>query len=162
MKRVLLALLVFATTTIVMTAIWNRWGQEAYGQLLLSVAPPLYDAIGFGDARVGAYRQRYINFIPFVGLVLATPALALRRRFAGIGLGLIALFASHLLLNLTERIGPGRHLPFVPSLISDTLPFIIWVIVAYPAMLSWFEAGPSPPASTRSEDLSEDLPENDG
>lgn len=148
MKRALVAFLTFVATTIVMTSLWNRWGQEAYAEFLLSVAPGLYDAIGFGDARVGAYRQRYVNFIPFIGLVLATPGLALRRRFTGIGLGLFALFVSHLLLNLTERMGPGRHLPFVPALISDTLPLIFWVIVAYPAMLSWFADGQVSPEMT--------------
>jgi hypothetical protein len=124
----------FAAITIVLTWFWTEWGRQAYGQFLRAVAPPIYDLIGFGDARVGAFRQRYINFIPFVGLVLVTPGIAFQRRAVGLVGGLFALFLGHLGLNLTERMQPGSHLPFVPSLISDALPFILWVLIAWPVL----------------------------
>ncbi len=127
-------LLGFVAITIVLTWFWTEWGRQAYGQFLRAVAPPIYDLIGFGDARVGAFRHRYINFIPFVGLVLVTPGIAIKRRATGLFGGLFALFVGHLVLNLTERMQPGSHLPFVPSLVSDALPLMIWVIVAWPAL----------------------------
>lgn len=137
MRRIgLLAAVVigFVVITIALTWVWTEWGREAYGHFLRAVAPPLYELIGFGDARVGAFRQRYINFIPFVGLVLVTPRIAAKRRALGLAAGLVALFVGHLVLNLTERMQPGAHLPFVPSLISDALPFVIWVVVAWPVL----------------------------
>lgn len=135
----------FAVITIGLTVFWIEWGRLHYGQFLKLVAPPIYDLIGFGDARVGAFRQRYINFVPFVGLVLVTPGLAWKRRFTGLAAGLGALFVGHLALNLTERVHRGGHLPFVPSLVSDALPFLLWILVAYPVLSTWFVAALAPP-----------------
>lgn len=127
--------MLFAAVTLALTFLWEEGGRIAYGRFLKTVAPPLYDLVGFEGARVGAFRQRYVNFVPFVGLVLATPGLSLRRRLLGLGLGLFTLFLGHLGLNLTEvGQGRGRHLPLVPSLVSDTLPFLLWLFVAAPAL----------------------------
>ena len=139
--RAALVVLAFAVVTIALTWIWGEWGRVAYGNFLKQVAPPIYDLIGFGDARVGAYRQRYINFVPFVGLMLVTPGLGWRRRALGLVAGLAALFVGHLALNLTEAWSPKRHLPFVPSLVSDALPFVLWVVAAWPAVAGWLPAG---------------------
>ena len=138
MKRAVLVVLGFAVITIVLTWFWGEWGRLQYGRLLKTVAPPIYDLIGFGDARVGAMRQRYINWVPFVGLVLVTPGLVWRRRTIGLLAGLFTLFASHLALNLTERLQPGKSLPVVASMISDALPFVIWIVVAWPVVSRWF------------------------
>lgn len=138
MKRALLSTAAFVVVTILLTWFWEESGRAMYGRFLQTVAPPIYDAIGFGDARVGAFRQRYINWIPFAGLVLVTPGLHWRRRLGGLVLGLMAIVIAHLGLNLTELLQKSRHLPFVPSLISDTLPFVLWVLVAYPVIASWF------------------------
>ncbi|MFK7898179.1 MAG: hypothetical protein AB8G23_20270 [Myxococcota bacterium] len=147
MRRALLALGIlvgFAVITVALTWFWTEWGRQAYGQFLRAVAPTIYDWIGFGDARVGAFRQRYINFIPFVGLVLVTPGLPAKRRAAGLCLGLFALFVGHLGLNLTERMQPGSHLPFVPSLISDALPFVLWVVIAWPILAPYLPKPQTP------------------
>lgn len=126
----------FVAITLLLTWLWDDGGGRlAYGRFLKAVAPPIYDVLGFEGARVGAFRQRYVNFVPFVGLLLVTPGLTLRRRVLGLVIGLFVLFCGHLALNLTE-IGRGRarHLPLVPSLISDTLPFVVWLFVAAPAL----------------------------
>ncbi len=137
-RRMLGVIAGFVVVTIGLTWVWTEWGRVAYGHFLKAVAPPIYELIGFGDARVGAFRQRYINFVPFVGLVLVTPGLTLRRRSIGLACGLFALFVGHLALNLTERVHRGAHLPFVPSLLSDALPFVFWIVVAYPIISDWF------------------------
>jgi hypothetical protein len=94
--------------------------------------------------RVGAFRQRYVNFVPFVGLVVATPGLPLRRRLLGLAAGIFLLFVGHLALNLTE-VGEGRsrHLSLLPSLVSDTLPFVLWLWVAAPALSERWLASPT-------------------
>jgi|JI10StandDraft_1071094.scaffolds.fasta_scaffold596665_2 hypothetical protein len=144
MTKTLLRVAAFAAITLCLTWLWDEGGRMAYGRFLKSVAPPIYDLIGFEGARVGAFRQRYVNFIPFVGLVLVTPHLSARRRAIGLALGLFALFCGHLALNLTE-IGAGRarHLPLVPSLVSDTLPFLFWLGVAAPALAHWLPGAPA-------------------
>ena len=156
MNKALLRILAFAAITLLLTWLWEEGGRLQYGQLLKRVAPPIYDVLGFDGARVGAFRQRYVNFIPFVGLVLVTPRLSLRRRMLGLALGVFGLFCGHLALNLTETgTGRARHLPLVPSLVSDTLPFLVWLVVAAPALAHWLpataaaaEAEPEPDAAS--------------
>ena len=156
--RALLVIGSFLVITVLLTWFWTAWGREHYGYFLKIVAPPIYEAIGFGDARVGAFRQRYINFVPFVGLVLVTPGIALRRRLLGLSGGLIFLFLGHLILNLTERIDKGSHLPVVPSLLSDALPFGVWIVVAYPVISQWFATILTPAEDPRAGDSLEDSP----
>ncbi len=157
MTKVLLRVLAFGAITLLLTWLWEEGGRMQYGRFLRFVAPPIYDALGFEGARVGAFRQRYVNFIPFVGLLLVTPHLSARRRAVGLALGLFALFCGHLALNLTETgVGRARHLPLVPSLLSDTLPFLVWLVAAAPAVAQWLpaaaagpDAGPGPGASAK-------------
>lgn len=141
MNKALLRILAFAAITLLLTWLWEEGGRLQYGRFLKLVMPPVYDALGFEGARVGAFRQRYVNFVPFVGLLLVTPHLTARRRALGLALGLFALFCGHLALNLTETgTGRARHLPIVPSLLSDTLPFLVWLIAAAPAVSHWLPA----------------------
>ena len=140
MKRPLMVVISFVIVTMALTFFWEEFGKLNYGRFLKTVAPTIYDWIGFGDARVGAMRQRYINWIPFVGLIVVTPGLLFRRRVLGLAAGLLALFAGHLTLNLTERVDDAIRLPFVPSLVSDALPFLLWIVVAWPAISEWFSS----------------------
>ncbi|MBB82656.1 MAG: hypothetical protein CL931_02440 [Deltaproteobacteria bacterium] len=159
MKRALLVL-GFVAITIALTFLWEESGRVTYGRFLKAVAPPIYDLFGVGDARVGAFRQRYINWVPFVGLMLVTPGLAWRRRLGGLAGGLVLLFAGHLALNLTERVHKAAQLPFVPSLVSDALPFLLWVLFAWPVVSRWFASALAeiPPAAqdeSRADDPSD-------
>lgn len=138
MRRAIAVVLGFLVVTIALTWFWEESGRLLYGRFLRNVAPPIYDAIGFDGARVGAFRQRYINWVPFVGLMVATPGLSWRRRLGGLAGGLFLLFAGHLALNLTERVHKAAQLPFVPSLVSDALPFVLWILFAWPVVSSWF------------------------
>ena len=69
--------------------------------------------------------------------MLVTPGLNLKRRFVGLVIGLFLLFATHLGLNATQVRGEPQ-LPLVPSLVSDTLPFLIWIVAAFPALSRLF------------------------
>ena len=141
MSKLLLRVAAFVAITLLLTWLWNEGGRVAYGRFLKAVAPPIYDLLGFDGARVGAFRQRYVNFVPFIGLVLVTPGLSRRRRILGLGIGLFVLFCGHLALNLTE-VGRGRarHLPILPSLVSDTLPLLVWLGVAAPVLARFLGA----------------------
>jgi hypothetical protein len=143
MRKGVFVVLGFVAISIVLTWIWNEWVREAYAHFLLAVAPPVYDALGFEGARVVARRLRYINFVPFLALALVTPGIRIRRRMIGIALGLLALFVGHLVLNLTALLQPGPALPVISILISDTFPFFVWIVVAYPVLVRYLPAGRS-------------------
>lgn len=138
MKRGALILIGFVAISIGLTWFWNEWAQAQYALLFRTVGYPLYELLGFGNARVVGFRERYINFVPFISLLLVTPGLTLRRRSIGFALGLVFIFACHLALNLTELIQPGRSLPIVASVLSDALPFLVWTVIAYPVLTKFF------------------------
>jgi len=141
--RILLTIVAFVIISIGLTWLWNEWLRGLYGQLFKTIATPLYDAIGLGHAQAVGLRQRYINFVPFVALVLVTQGLTLRRRMIGLAVGLLTISISHILLNLTALIQPGPALPVMASLVSDSFPFLVWFIVAYP-VVSKFIPGANP------------------
>jgi hypothetical protein len=90
MRKILLRVAAFALITLLLTWLWGEGGQVLYGRFLKLVAPSIYDFFGFEGARVGTLRQRYVNFVPFIGLVLVTPALSVRRRTIGLAVGLFS------------------------------------------------------------------------
>ena len=134
MKKSLLVVLAFVVVSIGLTWLWNEWLRVAYAHLFIAAAHPLYDFLGFEEARVSALRERYINFVPFVSLLAVTPGISIRRRILGLILGLIFIFVCHLGLNLAGLIQTGPALPIVPSIISDALPFLVWIVIAYPVL----------------------------
>jgi len=158
MKKTLLIIVCFAIISIGLTWFWNEFARESYADLLKTVAPPIYKLIGFEGARVGALRERYINFVPFVSLLLVTPGLTLKRRSIGLVLGLFTIFVSHLALNLTELLQPGRSLPAIPSVVSDAFPFFIWIFVAYPVLAKFLPVASEPPSSNRTNETNETDP----
>lgn len=146
MKRAL-PFLVFVLVSAPLTWFWMDQGFRIYGDFLKTIGPGFFDAIGFPEARLGPYRQRYINWIPFAGLLLATPGLAPLRRLGGLAVATPLFILAHLLLNVPASSHRAAQLPLLPSLISDTLPFVLWIVVAWPALSSMFLPGESgPPA----------------
>ena len=155
MKKAVLVILCFGVVSIGLTWIWNEWARVGYAHLFNWMAPPFYDLIGFEDARVVGLRARYINFVPFVSLVIVTPGIPLRRRLIGLALGVCSISLGHLLLNLTERLHPGLSLPIVPALVSDALPFLVWLVVAYPVVVKFLPSPDAPDANDATESLDE-------
>ena len=92
--------------------------------------------------------------------MLVTPGLTLKRRFVGLVIGLVVLFATHLGLNATQVRGEPQ-LPLVPSLVSDTLPFLIWIIAAFPALSRLFEFNGEGEGEGEGEGDETQKPEND-
>ena len=76
------------------------------------------------------------NVAPFVALVLATPRLKLRRRLRIIGIGTLLIFISHLATVVIRLIGRGPVMGQTPltttiGFVSITLPFLLWIVLAY-------------------------------
>ena len=132
MRRGLLVVLGFLAVTLPATWLWIEWAQQAYGAVFGPAAKAVYGFLGLEQVPVFAQRLRYINLVPFLGLMLVTPGLALPRRIGGLGIGLLLLFASHMVLNALGAWLPAgeRRLPAGAAVVSDALPFVIWVVIA--------------------------------
>ncbi len=137
MKRFLLVVAGFFALTLLLAVVWEEGGGRiAYGRFLKQSGRPIFDLLGLDGVRIMGLRTRYINWIPFVGLVAVTPGLTLRRRTLGLAVGLVTLWATHLALNVTQVRGAGQ-LSLVPLLLSDALPFLLWLFVAHPVVRPW-------------------------
>jgi len=132
--KAVLIVLSFVVISVGLTWIWGEWLRFLYGQAFNYVALALHGALGLGDAPIAGLRQRYINFVPFVALLLVTPGLAIGRRLGGLAAGLGIISISHVALNLTALMTPGPSIPVLAALLSDTFPFLVWFIVAYPVL----------------------------
>jgi len=128
MKATLLFLVKFVCLTVPLVWLWQVGGLKFYNALLSPVADMIYGWLGFEGIATPA-RNRYINLIPFVTLMILTPKLSTRRRLGGIAIGLVILCLTHIAVNLTAN--PVTHrLPRRTSLILDAAPFFLWVIIA--------------------------------
>lgn len=100
------------------------------GPVLKSYYPSLLEIV----------KAHYMNVIPFVALMLAVPALGWKKRLAGLGIGLAILFLAQILFTMVLshflwRLGrtPEFHRILLPLFsISDSMPVILWLFLAWP------------------------------
>ncbi|MCX5771372.1 MAG: hypothetical protein NTZ09_14050 [Candidatus Hydrogenedentes bacterium] len=83
------------------------------------------------------------NIAPFVALVLATPRLKLVRRLRIIGIGTGLIFISHVAAVVIRLMGRGpvqgrTPLTTTVGFVSITLPFLLWIVLAYWGQLMAF------------------------
>ena len=76
------------------------------------------------------------NLPPFLALVLATPRLAWRRRFAVLtgGSAFLMLFHGLFILVMLRFGGQLQHVAEIPTAVSQfflTMPFLLWIVLAY-------------------------------
>lgn len=148
-------MIAFLAITLPLTWWWLEGGNALYSDLYKAVGRPVYRFLGVTDASLRA-RTRYMNFIPFIGLLLVTPGLSARRKLIGLAIGLPAILASHLLLNLSATRANGYQLPPAYRLMADGFPILLWALLAREP-LSRLGAGafrraepPEPPEPTES------------
>ena len=128
MKPALLFLAKFVCLTAPFIWLWQIWGLSAHHALYSPIAEAIYEWLGFeGVATPG--RDRYINFIPFLTLMILTPNLSRRRRLGGAAIGLVILFTMHIAVNLTAN-PKTMALPRTVRLMLDAAPFFLWVVIA--------------------------------
>jgi hypothetical protein len=128
MKPALLFLAKFVCLTAPFVWLWQVGGLSVYHALYSPIANAIYEWLGFEGVATPA-RDRYINMIPFVALMVLTPDLSTRRRLGGIAIGLMILFTMHIAVNLTAN-PVNLRLPWPVSLAVDAAPFFLWVIIA--------------------------------
>lgn len=76
------------------------------------------------------------NLPPFIGLVLATTGLALRRRLKVLAVGTGVLVGTHVLfivvmLRFGAQLQAVAEIPTAVSQFLLTLPFLLWIVLAY-------------------------------
>lgn len=120
----------FILLSLPLTWLWVEWGSGAYAWILRNLGGAMYSLVGLDGLRIPA-RERFINFIPFIALVIATPRLTGRRRLIGLFAGIGLLFFSHLVFNaIAERSSYKASFPPILGTFSDALPFALWALIA--------------------------------
>lgn len=71
------------------------------------------------------------NIAPYVALVLATPKIAWLRRFGILGAGVGIMFVFHVATVLLRFAAGKTSLPTAIGFIAITLPFLLWIVLAY-------------------------------
>ena len=171
--RLLLVLLKIVAVSAPLTWLWIQWGREAYGRLFLELSLPIYGALGLTTLVPVGARDRFINYLPFLILMIITPRLPLMRRVVGTMVGFGAIFVMHLIFvyvasdadaagGRTTREGFMRIVP--ANTFSDALPFALWVVIARDFV--WEKVGrmlgTASAAHTQSESSAEmDVPETE-
>lgn len=138
MRRPLLLILEFVALTVPLTWVWVSWAQEAYTGLLATIAGPVLEIVGVGGVAESPAVKRFVNYVPFLVLMLITPGLSWRRRLVGTAVGLPVLFLGHVGLVAIEGFAQTDSRPtqdvfstvLPAALLADALPFILWAVVA--------------------------------
>ncbi len=138
--RVLLTLLKIVAISAPLTWLWIEWGRDAYGDLFFNLAMPIYGLLGLTDVVPEGARDRFINYLPFLILMLITPDMSWRRRLSGIAIGFGVIFCVHLIfvyVASSATITGGRRMTthgfmrIVPAnALSDSIPLLLWVLFA--------------------------------
>lgn len=137
-KTLLLLLLKFVGITVPLTWIWLQGGQQVYFRTYMWLARPILILLGVTNFPPSLVRDRFINFIPFLALMLITPRLSARRRVVGIAAGMALLFVSQIALTYmawASFIRDGQTSEsmsnYFPALVmSDAMPFVLWAVLA--------------------------------
>jgi hypothetical protein len=128
----------FFGLTVPLTWVWLQWGREAYYRAFVKVSRPILIALGVTGVRRDLVHDRFINYLPFLALMVVTPGLSLRRRVVGSLVGCFVLYLGHIGLTYASFLTFIKHGPtrdsmsnYFPALmLSDALPFILWAIIA--------------------------------
>ena len=137
--RLLLALLKVVAISAPLTWLWIEWGREAYGKLFVQLALPVYGLVGLTTVIPDGERDRFINYLPFLILMLITPRLSPTRRMVGLLAGFVLIFFVHVIFVYiaSTSIRPdgavdvrGFKQLVAANQLSDSVPFILWVVIA--------------------------------
>ena len=136
--RLLLTLLKIVAVSAPLTWLWIEWGRDLYGVVFAKLAMPVYGFLGLTALVPTGARDRFINYLPFLILMIVTPRLSWQRRVWGTVIGFLAIFIVHLafVYVASSTVEPGGitregFVRIVPAnVLSDSIPFVLWVIFA--------------------------------
>lgn len=138
LARLIVPGLIFLGVTGLGTLWWEMGGRAAYGSLFVWLAERIFGLLGFHDVMLGP-RERFINLVPFVALMAATPGLSARRRIGGGAAGVVALFIGHLVASFMVgwRFQVLVTFPLTIAVLLDVLPFVLWLYIARDVLAEW-------------------------
>ena len=82
-RLLFLSLLKIVVLSVPVTWLWLEWGREAYGELFVNLSLPIYGFFGETSLMPAGARDRFINYLPFLILMVITPRLGWVRRIVG-------------------------------------------------------------------------------
>ena len=138
--RVLLQALKIVGITVPVTWAWLEWGRAAYGRLFAELAIPVLGFFGLTRILPQGSRDRFINYLPFLILMIVTPRMSPLRRILGIVIGFVLIFFLQVFFVYASEVAGvqagsvnrqdiyEKMLPVL--LICDAFPFVLWVIIA--------------------------------
>lgn len=87
--------------------------------------------LGYLERTMPSLGSLTTNVAPFVALVLATPGLALLRRLRILALGVGIIVLGHAAMIVIAFMSREAALPKAIGFIAITLPFLLWIVLAY-------------------------------
>ena len=139
MKRKLwLLILEFLAITIPLAWLWLEWGRSAYLGFFVNLSTPILMVLGVTEFQPRLVQDHFLNYVPFLFLMVITPGLSIRRRVIGTIVGFVIIFFDHIGLVSVAYLAHSRYglsskafsTLFPALLFSDSLPFILWAIIA--------------------------------
>lgn len=138
--RVLLQVLKVVGITVPVTWFWLQWGRTAYGQIFAVLSIPIFSLLGMYDVMPEGSRDRFINYLPFLILMIVTPRLTLLRRSVGVVVGFVMIFFLQVFfVYMSYEVGVESgdvndedvYATMLPILLfCDAFPFVLWIIIA--------------------------------
>jgi len=137
-KRFWLLALEFFAITIPLAWLWLEWGRMAYLRFFLKLATPILMILGVSEFQPRLVQEHFLNYVPFLVLMVITPELTMRRRIIGTVIGFVIIFFDHIGLVSMAFVAHSKYgltaksfsTLFPALLFSDSLPFILWAIIA--------------------------------
>ncbi len=137
-KRLWLLVLEFLAITIPVAWLWIEWGRTAYLKFFLKLATPILMILGVSEFQPRLVQEHFLNYVPFLVLMVITPELTIRRRIIGTLVGFVIIFFDHIGLVSMAFVAHSNYgltaksfsTLFPALLFSDSLPFILWAIIA--------------------------------
>jgi hypothetical protein len=137
-KRLLLLIVEFLVITVPLGWLWVEWGRTLYLRVFVKLGTPIFTLIGVTQLKAQLVIDHFINYVPFLVLMVITPTLSLRRRSIGTVVGFIIIFLGHVLLASVAFVASTKYgetekaftTLFPAFLFNDSLPFILWAIIS--------------------------------
>ena len=128
----------FVVLSVVLTWLWLAWAQDAYAVFFEWMAGPLLRLAGVANVAESPAVKRFVNYVPFLVLMVITPRMNLRRRLLGTVIGVTLIFFCHVGVVAVEHLAQTRHrltsdpfsTVFPAAMFADALPFILWAVIA--------------------------------
>jgi len=137
-RRFLLLTLEFLLITVTLGWAWIEWGRTYYLKVFVKLATPIFILIGVTELKAQLVIDHFINYVPFLVLMVITPSLTMKRRVIGTAIGFVIIFFGHILLASVAFVASSKYgqsqeafsTLFPAFLFNDSLPFILWAIIS--------------------------------